>query len=156
MTDPLQQRQYRLGKTQLEQRIMACHHLGLGATIDQDTAARLGGFAGTNVRQHPKLVDYSFNQHFQRTAGLLATKQAGRNYPGIVEHHQIAGAQILEQIDKLTVSQLAGRPVEAQQPTGAPLGQRMPCDQLIGQVEMKVTETHALRKSGVTWERALW
>ena len=77
------------------------------------------------MRQHPILIQHPLNQHFQRTAGGLAAEQARRNHAGIVEHHQIARAQIAQQIDKLSVGDAAARAIQTQQAAAAPLGQRV-------------------------------
>jgi S-adenosylmethionine:tRNA ribosyltransferase-isomerase len=85
----------------------------------------------------------SLDEDLQLAAGGLVAEQARRNHPGVVEHHQVAGAQVLQQIGKLAVAQLAARTVQHQQATGAPLGQRVTGDQRIGKLEMEVSNTHA-------------
>ncbi|MNQ28242.1 hypothetical protein D3C85_415150 [compost metagenome] len=143
VADALEQRQHRLGKAQLEQRSVAHHHLGRAATVDEDLHARLGRLAGAHVGQHPMAVEHPLDEDLQLAAGGLVAEQARRNHPGVVEHHQVAGAQVLQQIGKVAVAQLAARAIQYQQATGAPLGQRMTGDQRIGKLEMEVSNTHA-------------
>ena len=148
MPDAIQQRQNRLGKAQLKQRIMARHHLSDTLTIKQNPAARLGRFARADMRQHAILIQHPLNQYFQLTAGFLAAKQARWNYPRIVEHHQVARAQIIEQISKMPITQCAARSLQAEQTTGPALSQRMTRDKFVGQIKGKITETHAGSGSG--------
>src|SRR5471032_3082301 len=92
--------------------------------------------------QHAITVEHSLYQNFQLAAGSLLAKQPRRNHPGIVEHHQIARAQMLKQISELTVCQGAADPIEGQQATAAPLGQRVASDQRIREFESKVSNAH--------------
>ncbi|MOA02630.1 hypothetical protein D3C78_1220920 [compost metagenome] len=140
--DAVEQRQHLLGEPQLEQRIVTRQHLGLATAIDQDLRPRLGRLAGTHMGQHAMTVEHPLHQDFQLAAGSLLAKQPRRNHPGIVEHHQIAGAQMLQQISELTVCQGAADPIQGQQTTIATLGQRMAGNQRIRELESKVSNAH--------------
>ena len=118
MTDTLQQRQHRLGKTQLEQRIVARDHLGLCATVDKNLRPRLGRLARTHMRQHPILIEHTLDQHLQLAAGRLLAEQTRRDYPRVVEHHQITRAQLLQYIGELAMAQRTRWPVKLQQAAG--------------------------------------
>ncbi len=142
MADTLQQRQNLFGKAQLEQRVMPRNHLGLATAIDQNRRARLGRLAGTHMRQHTMAVQHALDQNLQLAAGRLLPEQPRGNHTGIVEHHQIARAQMLKQISELTMCQRASRPVEGQQTTTATLGQWMASNQGIGEFEGKVSDAH--------------
>ncbi|MNZ77009.1 hypothetical protein D3C78_955320 [compost metagenome] len=142
VADALEQRQHRLGKAQLEQRSVAHHHLGRAATVDEDLHARLGRLAGAHVGQHAVAVEHPLDEDLQLAAGGLVAEQARRNHPGVVEHHQVAGAQVFQQIGELAMAQCARRTVQHQQATGTPRGQRMAGDQLIGKLELEVCNTH--------------
>src|SRR5471032_1519026 len=92
--------------------------------------------------QHPMAVEHTLDQHFQLAAGRLLPEQPRRNDTGIVEHHQIARAQMLQQIGELTMRQRASDPIQGQQTTAATFGQRMASDQRIRKLEGKVSNTH--------------
>ncbi|GED75231.1 hypothetical protein PFL02_20810 [Pseudomonas fluorescens] len=92
--------------------------------------------------QHTVAVQHPLDEDFQLAAGSLLTEQTGRNHPGIVEHHQIARAQMLKQISELTVGQGAGWPIQGQQTAAATLGQWMAGDQRIRKLEGKVSNAH--------------
>ncbi|MCY1430792.1 hypothetical protein D9M71_467470 [compost metagenome] len=142
VADPLQQRQHFLGEAQLEQRVVALQHLRLAAALDEDGRARLGRFARTHVGQHAVAVQHAFDEDFQLAAGSLLAEQARRDHPGIVEHHQVARAQQFQHIGELPVRQFAARAVQHQQAAGAAFGERMAGDQVVGQVKMKIGDTH--------------
>ncbi len=92
--------------------------------------------------QHAMTVQHPLHQNFQLAAGSLLAEQPRRNHPGIVEHHQIAWAQMLKQISELTVCQGTADPIQGQQATGATLGQRMAGDQRIRELESEVSNAH--------------
>ncbi len=142
VSDALEQRQHRLGEAQLEQGVVARDHLGLATAIDENLRARLGRLARTNVRQHAILIEHTLHQHLQLAAGGLLAEQARRDHAGVVEHHEIAGAQLLQHIGELAMTQLATRAIELQQTAGATLGQRMAGDQRLGEIEVKIGNTH--------------
>lgn len=142
MPDTIQQRQHFFGKAQLEQRVMPRHHLGLAAAIDQDRRTRLGRLAGTHMRQHTMAVQHALDQNLQLAAGSLLPEQTCGDDTGIVEHHQVAQAQMLEQIGELTMCKRARRPIKGQQTTAATLGQRVTSNQGIGEFEGKVSDAH--------------
>ncbi|CAD5375534.1 hypothetical protein OF001_U10221 [Pseudomonas sp. OF001] len=138
----LEQHQHRLGEAQLEQRVVAGEHLGLAAAVDVDQAARLGRLAGTHMGQHAPLVEQALDEDLQATAGGLLAEQPRRDHPGVVEHHQVAGTQVVQQVGELAVADLAARAVQHQQAAGAALGQRVARDQPVGKLEMEVCNTH--------------
>ncbi|MNG06064.1 hypothetical protein D3C84_892850 [compost metagenome] len=114
MPDTVEQRQYLFGKAQLEQRVVTGNHLGLATTVDENLRARLGRLARPHMRQYPMTVEHPLNEDFQLAAAGFLAKQTRRNHPGIVEHHQIARTQMLEQIGELAMSQRPARPVQGQ------------------------------------------
>jgi len=116
--------------------------LGLATAVDQDLRPRLRRFAGAHMGQHAMTVEHPLHQNLQLAAGRLLAKQPRRNHPGIVEHHQIARAQMLKQISELTVCQGTADPIQGQQPTVATLGQRMAGNQRIRELKSKVRNTH--------------
>ena len=142
VADTVEQRQHLFGEAQLEQRVMACDHFGLAAAIDEDDRAYLGRLAGAYMGQHPMAVEHALDQHFQLAAGSFLAEQPRRDHPGVVEHHQVAGAQVLEQIGELPVRQRAGWPIEHQQTAAMALGQRVAGDQGIGEFEGKIGDAH--------------
>ncbi len=144
MAGSLQQRQHFFGKAQLEQRIVTSQHLGFAATVDQNRRAGLGRFTRTHMGQYPMAIQYALDQYFQLAAGSLLPEQPRRNHPGIVEHHQIARAQIFQQIAELTMGQLASGAVEHQQTAGTTLGEGMTGDKSVRQLEVKVGNAHGL------------
>ncbi|MCY1430563.1 hypothetical protein D9M71_465130 [compost metagenome] len=114
MADAIEQWQHLFGKTQLEQRIVTGDHLGLATAVDDDRRARLGRLARTYVGQYPVAVEYALDEDLQLAAAGLLAEQTRRNHPGIVEHHQIARAQMLEQVGELAMRQCPARPVQGQ------------------------------------------
>lgn len=94
------------------------------------------------MSQHAMLIQHALNQNFQLAARSLLPEQTRRDHPGIVENHEIAGTQMLQQISELAMCQRAARPVEGEQTAAASLGQRMASDQCIGEFEGKVSDTH--------------
>lgn len=94
------------------------------------------------MRQHPMTVEHALNQNFQLAARSLLAKQACRNHPGIVKHHQITRTQMFKQISKLTMCQRPALPIQGQQATVAALRQRMACDERIREFESKVSNAH--------------
>ena len=92
--------------------------------------------------QHAMRIEHPLDEDFQLAAGRFLPEQPRRNHPGIVEHHQIARAQMLKQISELTVCQGAARPIKGQQSTGATLGQRVASDQRIRELKSKVSNAH--------------
>ncbi|MCY1173950.1 hypothetical protein D9M73_141350 [compost metagenome] len=92
--------------------------------------------------QHAMTVEHPLHQDFQLAAGSLLAKQPRRNHPGIVEHHQIARAQMLQQIGELTVSQGPARPIQGQQAAAMALGQRVASDQGIRELKGKIGDAH--------------
>ncbi|MNV81835.1 hypothetical protein D3C71_1755290 [compost metagenome] len=121
---------------------MARDHLGLAATVDEDLRTGLGRLAGAHMGQHPVAVEHALDQHFEFAARGFLAKQPRRDHPGVVEHHQVAGAQILEQIGELPVRQRAARSIEDQQTAAMALGQRVAGDQGIGEFEGKIGDAH--------------
>ena len=83
--------------------------------FDEDPRTGLGRLAGAYVGKHPVLVEHALDQDFQLATGLLLAEQARRDHAGVVEHQQIARSQVLEQIGKALVSELASGPFEHQQ-----------------------------------------
>ncbi|GGK27719.1 hypothetical protein GCM10009103_23490 [Pseudomonas koreensis] len=92
--------------------------------------------------QHAVRIEHPLNEDFQLAARGFLPEQPRRNHPGIVEHHQIARAQMLKQISELTVCEGAADPIQGQQATGATLGQRVASDQRIRKLEGKVSNAH--------------
>src|SRR5690606_17624344 len=148
MADAIKQRQNRLGKAQLEQGIVARQHADLAVILEQDATARLGRLAGPYMGQHPVLVQHPFHQDFQLPAGFLAPEQARRYDPGIVEYHQVARPQVLQQLGEPPVLQGTAGAIETQQPAGSAFGQRMTGDEAVRQVEMEIADAHE-RHTGI-------
>ena len=61
-----------------------------------------------------------------------------RDDTGIVEHQQVAGIELVQHIDKMTVAQGAGLTIELQQAAGGPLRHRIAGNQLVWQIKMKI------------------
>ncbi len=142
VADAVEQWQHFFGEAQLEERVMARDHFGLAAAIDEDHRAFLRRLAGAHMGQHPVAVEDALDQHFQLAAGSFLAEQARRNHPGVVEHHQVTRAQVLEQVGELPVRQRAGWPIEHQQTAAMALGQRVAGDQGIGEFEGKIGDAH--------------
>lgn len=142
MADTLEQRQHLFAETQLEQGVVAGDHLGLAATVDEDLRAFFRRLAGAHVGQHAVAVEHALDQHFQLAAGGFLAEQPRRDHPGVVEHHQVAGAQVVEQVSELLVGQLAAGAIEHQQAAAMTLGQWMAGDQGIGEFEGKIGDAH--------------
>ncbi|MNO47024.1 hypothetical protein D3C76_373240 [compost metagenome] len=140
--DAFEQWQHLFGEAQLEQRFVARDHFGLATAIDENLRTHLGRLAGAHVGQYPVAVQHAFDQHFQLAAGGFLAEQARRDNPGIVEYHQVARAQIVEQIGELLMYQGAARPIEDQQTATMALGQRVAGDQGIGEFEGKIGDAH--------------
>ncbi|MNX25771.1 hypothetical protein D3C86_558240 [compost metagenome] len=140
--DAIKQRQHFFSEAQLEQRIVTRKHFCLATTVDKNLRTRLRRLAGTHMGQHAMRIEHPLNEDFQLAARGFLPEQPRRNHPGIVEHHQIARAQMLKQISELTVCQGAADPIQGQQATIAPLGQRMAGDQRIRELEGKVSNAH--------------
>lgn len=142
MADTVEQRQHLFGEAKFEQRVMARDHFGLATAIDEDDRAYLGRLAGAHMGQHPVAVEHAFDQYLQLAAGGFLAEQPRRDHSGVVEHHQVAGAQIVEQVGELPVRQRAGRPIEHQQTAAMALGQRVAGDQGIREFEGKIGDAH--------------
>lgn len=71
--------------------------------------------------------------------------EAGGKHPGIVEHHEVAGAEQVREVVKLTVLEVSCCRGNQQQARGGTVGQRLLSDQLRGQIVMKVGDQHAAR-----------
>ncbi|MNE28639.1 hypothetical protein D3C80_1220850 [compost metagenome] len=150
MPDAIEQRQHLFDEAQLEQGIVARDHLGLATALEQNLRARLGRLARTHMGQHPMAVQHALDQDLQLAAGGLLAEQTRRDHPGIVEHHQVARAQMLQQIGELTVSQGPARPIQGQQAAALALGQRVASDQGIRELKGKIGDAH----DGVQIDRA--
>src|SRR5690606_9407157 len=98
--------------------------------------------------QHPVLVQHPFHQDFQLPAGFLAPEQARRYDRGIVEYHQVARPQVLQQLGEPPVLQGTAGAIETQQPAGSAFGQRMTGDEAVRQVEMEIADAHE-RHTGI-------
>ncbi len=142
MADTFEQRQHLFGEAQLEQRVVTGDHLGLAAAIDKDHRTLFGRLAGAHVGKHAMTVEHALDQHFELAARSLLAKQPRRNHPGVVEHHQVAGLQVLEQIREFLVRQRPARTIEDQQSAAMALGQRVAGDQGIGEFEGKIGDAH--------------
>ena len=132
MPDTVQQRQDVFTEFQLEQCLMARQHQRFTATVDMNFRTGLRRFARTKMRQHATRIEHALDQHLDLAAGILLAEQARRNDAGIVEHHEIARPQVIEQLGKAAMLQSTARAVEHQQTAGTALGQRMTGDQRIG------------------------
>ena len=129
MPDPLQQRQHRLGESEFEQGVVALQHLRAATAFDEDPHTGLGRLAGAYVGKHPVLVEHALDQDFQLATGLLLAEQARRDHPGIVEHHQVARTQVVQEIGELSVGEGSRRAIQRQQAACAAFRQGMTGDQ---------------------------
>ena len=142
VADALQQGQHLFGELELEQRVMTRHHLGFATAIDEDLRSRFRRLAGAHMGQYAMTVQHPLHQNFQLAAGSLLAKQPCRDHPGIVEHHQVARAQMFKQISELTVCEGTAHPIQGEQSTGATLGQRVASNQRIWEFKSKVSNAH--------------
>ncbi len=124
---PFQQRQPRFVAVEADfkQRAVAAEHGGGKAGVEPQRSARFGRLAGVEMDQRPPLVQQPLHQDFEPPAAGLVAEQPGRNYPGIVEHQQIAGTQQIWQVAEQAVAKLAGGAGQGQQPAVAAPGRRM-------------------------------
>ena len=59
--------------------------------------------------------DSAQQQQFHSALGVLAPPvQSSRNHPALVEHHQVAGTQQVQDVRELVMTGLAGGPVHGQ------------------------------------------
>ena len=142
VADAVEQWQHLFGEAQLEQRVVARDHLGFAAAVDQQLGAWLGRLARAHVGEHAMAVEHALDEDLQLAAGGLLAEQSGRDHPGVVEHHQIARAQVLEQVGELAMRERAGGPVEGQQPAAAPFSQWMAGDQGIWKLKGEIGDAH--------------
>jgi len=107
-----------------------------------DDRTRLRGFAGADMCQRRVSASESFNEDLHPAACGLAPPQPRGNNPGVVEHQQIVGTQEVEQFAKAVVTDVAAGPVQAQQATGAALGQGVLGDQVRWQPVAEIGALH--------------
>ncbi|MNR02666.1 hypothetical protein D3C85_1185280 [compost metagenome] len=69
-------------------------------------------------------------------------EQARRDHPGVVEHHQVAGTQVAQQVGKVPVIQGACFAIQDKESAGAAFGQGMTGNQSFGKLEMEVGYAH--------------
>ena len=131
-------------EAQLEQRLVARHHGGGDALVipQQQLGARLRRFRRAHVRQHAMVVQHALHQHFNLAAADLAAEHARRDHAGIVEHQQVAGFQLIQQIGEYAVRQRPARPVQLQQAACAALGLGIVGNQGFGKFKRKISDAH--------------
>ena len=83
------------------------------------------------------VVQHALHQHFNLAAADLAAEHARRDHAGIVEHQQVAGFQLIQQIGEYTVRQRPARPVQLQQAACAAFGPGIVGNQGFGKFKRK-------------------
>ncbi|MNT68168.1 hypothetical protein D3C72_2063750 [compost metagenome] len=92
--------------------------------------------------QHAMAVQDALDEDFQLASGSLLAEQARRDHPGVVEHHQVAGTQVFQQVDEVPVAQGARFAIQDEESAGAAFGQGMTGNQSFGKLEMEVGYAH--------------
>ena len=108
-----------------------------------DDGARPGGFAGTNMGQGSVTAGHSLHQDFDFAPGIFPAPEASRYNPGVIEHQQVIGTDEVGELAEAMMAELPAGAVQAQQSTGAALGQRILGDQFRGEYIVEVGTLHA-------------
>src|SRR5690606_14105554 len=130
------------GKLQFEQRIVPPDHQRLAATVQINSGTGFGRLARAYMGQYTVTVQNPLDEHLEFASGVLLAKQARRNDTGIVEHHEIARLQIVEQIGEAAMSELPGLAIQHQQPAGTTFGERVTGNERIWQLKGKSGDVH--------------
>ena len=122
-------------EVQLEQIVNPPHHSGHHTLGKPQCRSRLGRFAGAHMRQRPLrarriAVEHAFDQRFNRTARLLASRQARLDHLGIVEHQHIVRLQQARQIAEHAVHAGTRCAIKMQQAAGGARSGRLLGNQL--------------------------
>ena len=94
---PLQERHDRLREAEPVEFPHSRHQLQALAA-NRQPAARLQGLAGARLAQGGALVLDAFDEQLNRPATVLDTLQPGRNHLGVVDHHEVVGAEQLRPV----------------------------------------------------------
>lgn len=105
-------------------------------TIKDDTAARLGRFAGADMCQCMMGIDHALNQRLDLAATLFLAKQTRLDHARVVKHQHIACPQIVHKIGEHAVFECGAG--HMQQAAATAHFRRKLRDQMLGQVVIKV------------------
>ena len=94
------------------------------------------------MRQRAAVALHPLDQDLHLAAGGPPAEQPRLEHAGVVENQQVAGIQHLGQIGEMPVLQRAAGAVEDQQPAVGAIRDRLLRDQVLGQVVLKVSDTH--------------
>ncbi len=125
--------------------VLAAHDPGLEAVGEEDAAAGRGRLARAQLDQRPLTGDHALEQYLDAPAGFLAAVEPRGDHARVVEYQQVTRAQQGRQVGEAAVGQPPARPVEVQQATVAAPRRRMPRDQFVGKLVVKVAAAHGPR-----------
>ncbi|EPF19088.1 hypothetical protein HMPREF0201_00816 [Cedecea davisae DSM 4568] len=94
------------------------------------------------MREDTFIIQHALNQHFNLAAAGFTAKQAGRNNPGVIEHQQVAGVELIEQIGESAMRERARRPIQRQQTAAATLGLWIVSNQGFRQFKGEIGNAH--------------
>src|SRR5690554_5331842 len=92
------------------------------------------------MAQRLALAGDALHQHLNLAAGFLGAKQPCWNHLSVVKHQQITGANKVDHIRKVVMTQPSAG--QGQQPRTGALSRRAASDKLIGQIKIKVSNIH--------------
>ena len=114
-------------------------HGGSQLAVPEGYGVALPHFAPGLAQAFPLLVpQIPQQQHLYRAAGGTMPHQPGGQHPGVVEHQAVAGVQIVDNVIKMLVGNLAGFPVQHHQPGAVPLFQGSLGNQFFRQIIIKI------------------
>ena len=79
------------------------------------------------------------------TGALPITEQPGRQHPGVIDHQQITGIQIVDDIMENTLAGNTGLPVHQHDPRGVPWLDRRLGDKVFRQIKPEIGFFHFFR-----------
>jgi predicted transcriptional regulator len=101
--------------------------------------------AAAHQRQQPCVIKQALDQQLDPATAGLASEDACRDHPRVVEHQQVAGAQTLRQIGDGGIRDGATVAIQAQQATRAALDEWGLGDQRGRQFVSEVGTAHGAR-----------
>jgi hypothetical protein len=136
--------EHRLGEAQPGQVVLARHDIDGDRFGELNAGAGLRRVAGADEGQGLEFVQHPFHQQFHPAAAVLLAEQPRLDHPRVVHHQQVVRTQQRRQFAEPAVVQRASR-IDMQQAAAAAFGRGELGDQIGGEVEIEVGDTHGAR-----------
>jgi hypothetical protein len=127
------------------------------ATGQRKTGADPGELRGLEHRLPAIVADRADKQRLDRLPGIEDAEQPRRENPGVVEHQDVAGLQILGDVQERAVLDPAAGPIHDQEAGRVPFGSRLLRDQVRRKIVIEMAEEHWYESLDLRAERRdLW